>query len=359
MAVPRTTIWDCAPHTKAKHLILEKYLNAWFPILGRYHQRIIYMDGFAGPGEYTGGEKGSPIVALNLAKNHTANFTGELNFYFVENDAKRFDHLKSMVEEDKYPANFTVDLQQGEFANVLANDLDNFDQKGLPNAPIFAFIDPFGFSGVPYHLIHRLLRMVRTEVFVYFARNAVNRHLENDKVEHHMAELFGMETITIPKGPNRMNEIKNLYERRLKEAAQFVGSFTMIDDRGVPIYDLFFASNSVKGYVKMKEAMWSVDENGGFRFSDKDDPNQLMLLRKDPANDVVVLIKDVGSTSKLVPIEKMEAWIETKTVYLVKHLKAALRLMEEDGSITVEELKKDGSRRRGKTFAEGTQINFS
>jgi three-Cys-motif partner protein len=62
------TIWSITPHTQAKHAILKRYLDAWFPILSRQAailnrkfgtvngRRILYIDGFAGPGIYTGGE---------------------------------------------------------------------------------------------------------------------------------------------------------------------------------------------------------------------------------------------------------------------------------------------------------------
>ena len=56
--------------------MLSAYLSAWFPILSSTNPpRVFYIDGFAGPGRYSSGEDGSPIVALkalglrgNLAK---------------------------------------------------------------------------------------------------------------------------------------------------------------------------------------------------------------------------------------------------------------------------------------------------
>lgn len=63
MAKRLDTIWDIEPHTAAKHDILRRYLQAWIPILGSTHERIVYIDAFAGPGIYKGGEDGSPIVA--------------------------------------------------------------------------------------------------------------------------------------------------------------------------------------------------------------------------------------------------------------------------------------------------------
>ena len=67
MAVPQEILWPIGPHTKAKHEILKKYLQRWFPILNKYYKRVVYIDGFCGPGRYEGGELGSPLIALKAA----------------------------------------------------------------------------------------------------------------------------------------------------------------------------------------------------------------------------------------------------------------------------------------------------
>lgn len=67
MAEPAEKLWAIEPHTIAKHIILRKYLGAWFPIMGRYNKKLLYFDGYAGPGEYDDGEPGSPIIALTEA----------------------------------------------------------------------------------------------------------------------------------------------------------------------------------------------------------------------------------------------------------------------------------------------------
>ena len=67
MAAPRETIWELKPHSLGKHLVLKEYLKAWLPILGQTQGRILFLDGFAGPGEYKGGEQGSPVIARILA----------------------------------------------------------------------------------------------------------------------------------------------------------------------------------------------------------------------------------------------------------------------------------------------------
>ena len=64
-------IWSAEQHTVAKHRILQEYLSAWMPILSHQSVKVSatrgsikYIDGFAGPGIYDRGEKGSPVLAL-------------------------------------------------------------------------------------------------------------------------------------------------------------------------------------------------------------------------------------------------------------------------------------------------------
>lgn len=57
------TVWAAEPHTLAKHELLRRYLGGWFPIMTSYHRRVIYLDGYCGPGTYEDGEPGSPLTS--------------------------------------------------------------------------------------------------------------------------------------------------------------------------------------------------------------------------------------------------------------------------------------------------------
>jgi len=48
-----------------KHSLIRNYLNGWFPMLGSWAGRILYFDTHAGRGKHKGGQKGSPLVALD------------------------------------------------------------------------------------------------------------------------------------------------------------------------------------------------------------------------------------------------------------------------------------------------------
>ena len=92
-------LWEMKPQTEGKHLVLRKYLDAWFPILGFTNGRILYIEAFAGPGEYTGGEDGSPVIALKAFEEHNARkkIDSEILFAFIDADADRIAHLAALV----------------------------------------------------------------------------------------------------------------------------------------------------------------------------------------------------------------------------------------------------------------------
>ena len=107
------TLGPIQPHTEAKHDILKHHLGAWFPILASASNRLQYIDGFAGPGEYEGGEVGSPILALQVVSNHVAidNFVKagkRIDFLFVEKEPQFVDPLRHRVFQTQWPDLFNV-----------------------------------------------------------------------------------------------------------------------------------------------------------------------------------------------------------------------------------------------------------
>jgi three-Cys-motif partner protein len=154
VAAPRQTVWPLKPHTRAKHAILTRYLQAWIVILSQGEfPEILYIDGFAGPGEYKGGEAGSPIIALDTALEHNRRLKAKLHFLFVEKDDRRADHLRKQVASRTLPATFNVIVEGGvTFEAAFERRYPEFVRSGRL-IPAFAFIDRFGWTGAPFDLV--------------------------------------------------------------------------------------------------------------------------------------------------------------------------------------------------------------
>jgi three-Cys-motif partner protein len=102
--MPDDTIWAIEPHTAAKHEILTRYLDAWFPILASWNTKVFFIDGFAGPGTYQGGEHGSPLLAIEAAQRRQSMLKhSTVMLLFNESDKACHDQLKARLEEIENP----------------------------------------------------------------------------------------------------------------------------------------------------------------------------------------------------------------------------------------------------------------
>jgi three-Cys-motif partner protein len=322
--------------------------------------RLNYIDGFCGPGRYKKGELGSPLVALSVAK-PVASGLENVTFRFTDEREDRINHLKFELSKLEIPTNFNVKAINKEFQHDLSEVLDQLDQQKKKMAPSFVFIDPFGFAGLPYTLVGRVLSRPKCETFITFMVDSVNRFLNHPepKIRQHMPEIFGTDECFQMNG---IDALRDLYQKQLLKAAEFVRYFEMLDDQGRTIYFLFFATNNRVGHLKMKEAMWSVDPDGQFRFSDKTSGQAVLFDLSDQTELLWPLLYE-RFKGQTVLSEQVLRFVEDKTSFLYKHMRAALLEYEgifvpESDQIKVADMKADGKRRKPKTYPEGTLITF-
>lgn len=362
----KTTTWRAEPHTIAKHRILGKYLQGWMPalLLGG-HGRIVIIDGFCGPGEYVGGEEGSPIIALRayLDHAHRSRMRGELIFLFIDKHRDRIEYLKktALPRLGELPDNVRVDVQCASFNETMEELLDDLDERGQRLAPTFAFLDPFGFSDTPMSVIERILQHPRSEVLVTFMIEPVNRFLAHpsEKLTARYDDLFGDPGWRhLLDREDRLAAIGDFYGRQLGRMARYVWSFRMLHKGNRPVYDLFFGSNHLEGLKKMKRAMWGVDPGGGYRFSDRR-ADQPTLFEATP--DTSRLRRELVETfaGQTVSYAHLEEWILTHTPFHDGHIKKlTLKPLEDAGLIDCLPPPRKPKRRKG-TYPDGSSIRFA
>jgi three-Cys-motif partner protein len=360
MAAPKTTVWKLDPHTRAKHAILRRYLQAWTPILTQGgFPKVAYLDGFAGPGQYEGGEDGSPIIALKAALDHSARITGQVIFVFVEEKPDRAEFLRQLVQSMSLPNNFVVQIYgEKTFEQAFAEFRRLHADRNARLPPTFAFIDPFGWTGAPFSVVQSILGQPSCEVFVTFMYEEINRFIGHPEQEANFDAFFGTRewrsgiNLVVPAKRNRF--LHDLYLRQLKQAARakYVRSFQMRNTAGVTDYYLFYATNSPLGLKKMKEAMWKVDESGEFRFSDATDPNQMVLFSKSPRFDDLekrIIARFAGQEPS---VGEIEEFVLAETAYRETHYKRhILKELEGGNPPRIEVVGTPPNRRRG-TFGD-------
>ncbi|WP_433610359.1 three-Cys-motif partner protein TcmP [Dactylosporangium sp. CA-139114] len=161
-----------------KHEILRQYV---VPFVGKVGStstdaRVVYLDGYAGPGTYSDGTHASPSLVLESAAN-VSQFR-KLECIFVERGRKDFERLQGVVKAAQ-DRGINAEARSGRVQNHLDYVLER--ARGVP---LLAFLDPFGL-GIPFDdLVGKIFGPERpqnsqgwiaTEVLLNFSANAVRR----------------------------------------------------------------------------------------------------------------------------------------------------------------------------------------
>ena len=324
----------------------------------------MYVDGFAGPGCYSKGEDGSPLIALRVALDLPAHVTARIRFVFVEERKDRVDVLKEVAGSLDIPDRFRIEVIGGEtFETAFGRVLDSYKGGRLP--PTFAFIDPFGWSGVPFSMVQEVMRHRSCEVLVNFMYEEVNRFLGHPDQEANFDTFLGTREwragIRLAEPRSRIQFLHDLYYQQLRgvAGAKYVRSFEMRNERDVVDYYLFYATNNILGLKKMKEAMWRVDERGEFTFSDATDPKQAVLFGNEPRFDVLEhqLLAQFGGGDA--SIEEIEEFVLAETAFRETHYKRqVLKPLEQAEPAVIEVIDPPLGRRVGTYPNKSMRLRF-
>ena len=330
-------------------------MQAWVPILGQsWFPHIVYIDGFAGPGRCSKGEDGSPIIALKTALEHQTRITSGVGFLFVEQDKDRAATLKEIQDEMSIPSKFWVRVFDGwTFEQAIEYVHSAFSEKGLSFPPTFAFIDPFGWSGVPFETVRHILAYPSCEVLVTFMYEEINRFIGHPLQEENFNAFFGTNRwksivdVTDPKERNR--QLHDLYMNQLRDSAhaKYVRSFEMRNNKNTIDYYLFYATNNLTGLKKMKEAMWKVDSSGEYGFSDATDPHQSVFFIDQPQLENLRDRITERFQGKEAAIREIEEFVVAETAFRETHYKKILKAIETAQPPGLEVISPPPNRRRG------------
>ena len=361
------------PHTEAKHHILRYYLDEWFPILGRAHRSLRYIDGFAGPGEYEGGEDGSPIIALRSVERHNkfedfAQAGSTIEFLFVDKIPEYCWHLQRKIGGNSWPRAFSVEVKHGKFEDVLSSLLDDVALDRRPMTPTLIFIDPFGPSGFPLELLERLAPYERVDLLINLNYNEFVQWILPDLSKHVTADrLYGgprwRPAIDLT-GRERTTFLVRDYEDALREIGWRGTSFEMVNKQNQTAYHLVFGTGSPKGMEAIKRAMRSASQTGEFRYTDKIDPAQPVLLGLDMVDEYP---RQIGEhlfqkyEGQEVAIDRLvEEEIDWHRWWLPMDLRKGLIYLEYGDNPRIAGVRNDDGRRRQKRqYPAGCLITFS
>jgi hypothetical protein len=248
--------------SERKHELVIRYLKGFVKILGGSIKGVVYyVDGFAGPGIYDDGAKGSPIRAAEYAQTLDGKHY-ELQCINVEVDTECFENLKQSTLP--YAARTTNHC--GAFSDHVSEILVQIGDQ-----PTVFFLDPFGLKGIEWSHIYPILTRPRTtEVLLRINPQDISRlagfagsdspGAAKKRQVVGTVKYYLIFTTRHPKGAVLMSDIiygrEKRYERDVKEyekeclESQPVRQLTMFDALNPPPTDDDIFSAQV---VRLKE----------------------------------------------------------------------------------------------------------
>jgi three-Cys-motif partner protein len=349
-------LWPLEPATAAKHRLWQRYLDAWWPIMlqpsrydGRLRPRVTYLDAFAGPGRYEGGDEGSPVFALRKLLNHGAVERMHLSrdrvrLLFTEKDRQRYQFLQAELGRTFGPLE-ELPVQVEPFQAEAGRDAESLLEKsGAWGHPILAIFDSWGNVNVPLQLVTRLANNSSTEVIVTLGPNWFNRreNLEPGRLDM----VFGGRQYWEPADQEQRTDERwrawlQTYRDALRRAGfRYVLHFKVIPKTGLPLY-LVYGTNHPRGVEVFKDAMWEVDANDGIGFADPRTrgvplPNQPTLLWGGPENPELLELVRQRLEDGPASLDQLGQWLKMETLqWRARDARPAVIDLLDIGAVTV------------------------
>lgn len=291
--------WILQEHTRVKHELLDKYLGGWLPILGSQNKRLAVIDGFAGRGEYNDGSVGSPVIIIRKAEELISQGrVSEVVCVLVEKNKDNAKALEKVLNANK-SKNEGIKVRGPLNQDFEESAIELIESVNGNMIPSFWLIDPFGFSGMSFDTVKKIMSMKQSEVFINLMLRDISRFLTHPKLDDLFDDLFGTRewrriVMQKTKGIAKEQQLRDLYVAQLRKIGCKVTTFRVcMDEKVQTLYYMIHATKHPKGRWLMKDVMDKQGANGVFAYlgpTDNIAKSQKPLL---PSESASTLEKDL------------------------------------------------------------------
>jgi three-Cys-motif partner protein len=349
--------------TELKHKVFRDYFDAWVKILGSRFGKLNYIDGFAGLGAYVkenGIFYGSPVIAAEVIRNNSR-FVKQSTLVLIDNDKKTLENLRKVLKHKGFEncPEIKIEFLNEDFNKAMNSILTGTETQNF--APTFAFVDPFGFEGIHFETIKRIMESVnKPEIIINFMFNAVTRFLQRDDLKETFTRMFGSEEWQkiVKKSEEREKNIVEFYVSRLKEISTFVFPYRLtFPDKKRTYYYLIHLTNHPLGASIMKSSFAKYSLGKVEWLGEDSTQTSLADIIGVKMNEIkTLLIKKYNK--KKVSYQQVIVDNIDSTPYLESQLKNAIRELEEQGTVYIERFPKLGQNGRPLTSLQSDTLIY-
>lgn len=223
---------------------------------------------------------------------------------FIEKQANRAQHLQALVArrypEAQRPRTVEVRTVHASCEDALVPVLA---QIGADSGPVFVNFDGWGVD-TPMSLVRHVSHYPSPEVLITFERQWFVRFANKEDTtsgDHFFGDDQWRRLASVGTAPEKKRALIDDYQRRLAEVGyKYSLVFEMLDEGGHELL-LVYATGSLRGLEKMKDAMWAVDPVLGQRFPDPRDIDQLSFELSERADLTLLQTAAIGIVGRWWP----------------------------------------------------------
>lgn len=343
------------PHSEAKVSLLEKYLEAFLAVIANdnFTKAIHAFDLFAGEGIYPNGKAGSSVtiarqfMRLKQARSN-AESCPDLYLYFNDRNQAKVDSTLEALEGNGIGEDSGIAISPtcDKYENILPNVVSKVDSLGDEKS--FIFIDPYGYKAVKPQDISRLLKGGKSEVLLFQPTQFLFRFTQSGTPK--ALSDFTAELGQGKKWPENLdiwgyvNHVRYLFSEYVGKN-YFVDIFTIQKDPST-VFCLFFFTSHIRGFEKMLDTKWKLNESTGRGWHFEQYGDTLDLFHTPQINPLQnILIESLNEY----PLSNGEAYeLTLRSGFRPTHCVEVLKSLQNQGKIEV--TLSDGKKARKGSF---------
>jgi three-Cys-motif partner protein len=339
-------------HSKAKIELWSYYLAIYLNIIQRAVgiDKIYIYDVFCGEGKYEGGESGSPLVTLTKIKDHyfsNNNNCINIEIQFNDNGQSEIEKDKKRIERVEYfagsifkPDSVTITYTDFDAKTIIKNTVQRLSRLNIRERALL-FIDPWGYKEIEPKQLKTILQNGKSEIIlflpIYLMYMFTNKAISDDvfpggkPLQALIKELFGTESPVLTSELKYIESLTKQFKKYLN--IKYSTSFSIERNKG-HYFSLFFFTNNKKGFQKMLETKWKLDEENGRGYKMAVDKNQASMFEVvEVSNYNELLYNFIKSSQSVTNFQLLDFGLEQG--YLPKHTKTVLDSLKKENKIKV------------------------
>jgi three-Cys-motif partner protein len=344
-------VYELPEHSLAKIELYRTYLEIYLAVLANTSFKTIYiLDLFAGEGRDINGNACSSIAAVEVLDEHyrlaqtkcnnVVLFLNDAGQSVIEKKVKKIDRVKRLAEEIPLPANVSIRYSDKDFSELIGSVIKRLDQLAAEEKAL-CFLDPFGYKYSKPEMLRELLKNGNTELLLFipicfmhrFTAKAMKDQTftEGKHIEEFISALFEDHLPDITTQVSFIKSIKNQFQTYL--SIPYV-DVTYIEKGKGQYFALYFFSRSKRGFQKMLESRWNLDEKNGHGFAVNHSASRPSLFENIDHEDYAsVLLKKITAKKIMTNQEVFDFGLENN--HLPKHTRKVLAEFKKNNIIDV------------------------